>query len=319
MTLGKCWSQPYCPASGSIGMSAARSPRRLRRRTRTRRGSTPTPTSTLARPCGRSLRSLTARPRQRPRRPAPGWWPPSSAPASTSGCSGTAPMSVAVGPSSRSLVGDGFAAEAVAPALDVPDGGGGEVHRATQSAGVAVALQKTAPRCCRLRRVVIDPHRQFRVPRLEWRVDQITGQHRGITATPDTDGKMVGSMARCRHQAHMIVERMLAADEVCLFCFDDRQYAILDCVDPVLGMLLGPVVVLLAGEQIPRIGEGRDPTAVLQPRVPTDMVGVQMSAHDIVDILDRHPGRCQRAHIVIVVLFVPGLARRPDLVIADAA
>src|SRR5207253_562553 len=118
----------------------------------------------------------------------------------------------AVTPKACDLVANRLAAEAVAPALDVPDGGGGEVHGAAQGAGIAVTLEKIAP--CRrgLRRIVVDAHYQLRIPCLQWRMDQVAGQHRGIIATPDTDGKMVGGVSRCRHQSHMVVERMLAAD-----------------------------------------------------------------------------------------------------------
>src|SRR5262245_40784048 len=73
------------------------------------------------------------------------------------------------------LIADGFAAEAVAPALDVPDRGRGEVHRAAQGAGVAVALEKGAAGGRGLLLVVVDAHHEIWIASLDRRVDQIAG------------------------------------------------------------------------------------------------------------------------------------------------
>src|SRR5260370_26935149 len=71
------------------------------------------------------------------------------------------------------LVGNRVGAKAVAPALDVPHGGGGEVHRAAPGGGVAVAFEKDAASSRGLLLVVIDPHHEIRIARLDLRVDQI--------------------------------------------------------------------------------------------------------------------------------------------------
>src|SRR5882757_937232 len=190
MTLGKCWSLRSCPASGSIGTSAARLPGRLHRRTRTGRGSTPMPTSALAKPCGRLLRPPIGRQRLRPRLPAPRCWRRLSVPASTNGYSGTAPIGAAVGRRSvdeAGSAGDRFATEPVIPPLDVSDRWRGEVHRAAQGARVAVAFEKSAAGGRGLPLVVIDPHHEIRIARLDRRVDQIAGEHGLVTAASGTD------------------------------------------------------------------------------------------------------------------------------------
>ena len=66
------------------------------------------------------------------------------------------------------------------------------------------------------------------------------------------------------------------------------------------------------------LGKVGTPAAVLQPRIPADMVAVQMRAHDDVDIVDRDTGGLQRLHPVAVALAMPGRAMRKSLVIADA-
>src|SRR5262252_3743298 len=85
-----------------------------------------------------------------------------------------------------SLISNRFAAEAVAPALDVSDGRRREMHRAAQGGRIAVAFEEIAPRRGRLRRIVIDPHHEFRVSRLQRRVDQVPGEYCGIAAPAET-------------------------------------------------------------------------------------------------------------------------------------
>src|SRR5260370_4673367 len=79
--------------------------------------------------------------------------------------------------------------EAVAPALDVADRGRGEVHRAAQRVGVAVALEETPARGDGLIAIGIDPHHQFGIAGLDWRMDQIAGEHRLVAAAPGADRK----------------------------------------------------------------------------------------------------------------------------------
>ena len=149
-------------------------------------------------------------------------------------------------------------------------------------------------------------------------MDQVAGEHRLVAALAGADREMVGRVARGRGQADMVVERVVAGDELGPVGLDDRQHAVGDLVERRLLMDLAPVGVFLFREQVARLREGRDPAAVLQPRVPPDMVAVQMRAHHEVDVLDPEPGRLERLHPVGVVLLVPGRPQREVLVVADA-
>ena len=75
----------------------------------------------------------------------------------------------------------------------------------------------------------------------------------------------------------------------------------------------------LSREQVSRLREGRHPAPVLEPRVPADMVDVQVGAHDEVDVLDREPVPPRAAHVGVDRLHVPVRPRRRGLVVADAA
>ena len=118
----------------------------------------------------------------------------------------------------------------------------------------------------------------------------VTGQHCGISALADADRKMVRGMPGRRHQPDMIVESVLAADQIGFLRLDDRQHAVGDRLDSVLRVLLGPVGVLLPGKQVAGVREGRNPPAILQACVPSDVIGVQMSAHDKIDVVNRDAG-----------------------------
>src|SRR6266446_606847 len=120
------------------------------------------------------------------------------------------------------LVADRLAAEAVAPALDVPDGWRGEVHRAAQGAGVAVAFEKGATGGRGLLLVVVDPHHEVGIARLDRRVDQSAGEHRLVAAAPRADSEVIGRMPGGRAQPDVVVEGMVTGDEFGLFGVDDR-------------------------------------------------------------------------------------------------
>jgi hypothetical protein len=75
---------------------------------------------------------------------------------------------------------------------------------------------------------------------------------------------------------------------------------------------------LTIGHDIGRVRKGGHPSPVFESRVPADVIGVQMCAHDIVDIVYGESGSRQALFEAIAVQHVPKRARRPRLVIADA-
>src|SRR5713226_9477795 len=78
-----------------------------------------------------------------------------------------------------------------------------------------------------------------------------------------------------------------------------------------------PMVVFALGHDVFGVGEGGDPAAVDQPRVPADMVPVQMRAHDEVDLFRLYP---EPAEVVDerALHAVELRPRRAFLVVADA-
>ena len=77
----------------------------------------------------------------------------------------------------------------------MPHRGRGEMRRAAQSGGVAIALQKGLTALCALHPVIIKPHEQVRIFHLDRRMKQITNDHRIIALGTQSDGEMVNRMS----------------------------------------------------------------------------------------------------------------------------
>ena len=89
----------------------------------------------------------------------------------------------------------------------------------------------------------------------------------------------------------MIVEGMIAADQLRPICRDDRQNTVDHVPYRILRVSFRPVGEFAIGEHIAGVRECWHPTSVVQPRVPSDVVGVQMGTHHLIDILDGNAGR----------------------------
>ena len=104
-----------------------------------------------------------------------------------------------------------LAGKSVALAADFAGRRRGEMRRAAQRIGVAIALQETAPRRRRLRRIDVEFRRQFGIARLQRRVHEVAGEHRVVLAAAEGEGDMAGRMARRRQDAHVIADREIVA------------------------------------------------------------------------------------------------------------
>src|SRR5262249_26014194 len=122
--------------------------------------------------------------------------------------------------------------------------------------------------------------------------------------------------ARRRLEPHLVRDPMCGLDQL-------RHTRCHDGADRVVDRSLherllrrGEEVPLGAADQIGGVREGRHPPAVLEHRVPADVVEVQMGAEDPVDRLARAPG-AREIRQEGPVLEAP-LRERPLLVVADA-
>ena len=81
---------------------------------------------------------------------------------------------------------------------------------------------------------------------------------------------------------------------------------------------LDPVVVLGAREQVARVGEGRHPAPADQPRVPADVIGVEVGAHHEVDVFRSEADGGEVVEIAGRGPVRPGRVEAALLVVADA-
>ena len=183
------------------------------------------------------------------------------------------------------------------------------MRRAHQRVGVAVAFMK--PRRVRLAcSVPVGPRRPLGVQALHGRVHDVAAHDRALATRGEADREVVRRVAGRGLEPDLVVEGIVARDQLRLPGRDHRQHAVLEREARELGVAQLPRLELLPGEYVAGVGEGRHPAAVHQPGVPADVVAVHVGAHDEVDVLQGHAERMQRLHIGIVGLHVPGGAVR---------
>ena len=94
-----------------------------------------------------------------------------------------------------------------------------------------------------------------------------------------------------RLDPYVVIEGIVRGNQFGLATLHDRQQAVLIIrIGRVGGSPFShpPVLPFFAGEQIARVGESRHPSAVEKPRVPADMISMQMRAKHIVDVVGRN-------------------------------
>src|SRR5882724_13535548 len=116
---------------------------------------------------------------------------------------------------------------------------------------------------------------------------QIAAEGRVILAAAEGEGDMPWRMSRRRQYPHVIANRVVVTRNLGPFGFDHRQYAVAEWRHRRLCVLLGPVIEFVLAEHVARVGKSRHPAAAIQPRVPSDVIDVQMRAHYEIDVLDR--------------------------------
>ena len=195
------------------------------------------------------------------------------------------------------------------------------MRRAHQRGRIAQIPKQLPPRFPRLRRAVIHPHPQFGIARLQRRMDHIAGNHRVRPRLTHLHREMIDRMPRRRQQPHEVAEHMVAFHDLLPLRRHDRQHGV---GDPrrhglILLLRLGPVRQLAIRKNIFRLRERGHPASVFQFRVPADMIDVQMGAHHVIDLIDRHARRGQISLELIRIHHVPKRPRRAGLMVADTA
>src|SRR5215831_291962 len=121
----------------------------------------------------------------------------------------------------------------------------------------------------------------------------IAAQDDGCVRGPRHDADMAGCVPRPGLDPYVVVKRIIHGNQLGLATVHDGQQAVLVvrigrvCGSPFSDL---PVLPFLARKEVASVREGRYPSAVEEPRVPTDVIGVQMRAQHIVDFFRRKTG-----------------------------
>src|SRR5262249_24812799 len=106
-------------------------------------------------------------------------------------------------------------------ALDPAHRWRGEMRRAAQRVGVAIALQEAAPGLSGRRRIDVELHRHFGIACLDWRMHEIAREHGVIPGLAEPESGMAGRVTRRRQDTDVIADRMLVADHLMALCLDN--------------------------------------------------------------------------------------------------
>ena len=152
-------------------------------------------------------------------------------------------------------------------------------------------------------------------------VDRIAAEH-GRHGTRCPHAYLAGCVTPQRQQRQTGREFVPIVDEIDPARFDDRQDAVFDAGQlqrvAVDALLLPPILEVAPVHEIARIGKGRHPATVLQPRIPVDMVDMQVGAEHNGDRLRPDTGFRQTIENAAALPPMKLLNERPFLVFTDA-
>ena len=145
-------------------------------------------------------------------------------------------------------------------------------------------LDDLAARSGRTRHVGTERRAPVRIGDLDRMVKTIAGEQRAFAAALQIDADMAGRVVGAGFQPHMIVDGEIAFDQIGLARLDHRQNAVFEAAVNAHRILFAlPMFIFQLVKNIPGIGKCRHPTAIFQPRVPADMIYMQMRAQHMRD------------------------------------
>src|SRR6266404_8087065 len=177
--------------------------------------------------------------------------------------------------------------EGIAPGLDMTGKGCAEMGRQHQGAAVRAMLQHPAPGGPRLYAIGAGFAVPGRVIDLERVMHDVTDEDRAILAGREFDRHMARRVPRRRLDQEVVVQRVRSLHDLGPARFHHRQHAVLEGGTPAGRVPIDGVVgfELRLAEHVSGVGEGGNPAAVREPRVPADAVDMHMGAEDEVHLL----------------------------------
>ena len=164
-----------------------------------------------------------------------------------------------------------------------------------QGGGVGVGLDEGLAGLAGVDGIVAEAAAPLRLGDLDGAVHEVAGEDRFAGGRGQADGDVAGGVAGRGLEAQTGRDLVPGVDERGAAGLDDRRHAVGDAAGGLaaLGGFPRPELPLLAGNDVARLRERRHPASALEPRVPADVVHVQVRAHDGVDLLGPDTDRRQ--------------------------
>jgi hypothetical protein len=177
-----------------------------------------------------------------------------------------------------------------------------EMRRQQQRVAVAAVVEDRAARRARLRRLLAEAAVPVGPEDLHRLVQRIARKDRRVVARFELEHAVAGGVAEGVLEEEALDDLRAVVDELDLAGLDHRHDAVLDDGDVLRQRQVAagrrlPVLELAAREDVLGVREGRHPLAVDQPRVPADVVDVQVRADHQRHVLRLHAGLGQAIEV----------------------
>ncbi len=133
----------------------------------------------------------------------------------------------------------------------------------------------------------LSPRRPVGMRQLAWMVGHVAGDHRPLALGLDHHTDVARRVAGGGREPDLRRDHVVQLHQLDEAGIEDRLDAIAEHRLLLLVIVVAPEVVLAPTDEVARLREGRHPLAVLEHRVPADVVDVQMRAHHGVDSVAR--------------------------------
>src|ERR1700728_2337361 len=195
----------------------------------------------------------------------------------------------------------------------------GEVRADYANRLVAIALDESLARFSTHRGIGVELADPVGMSDLNRMVDHVAGDDCVLTARRNPHAGVTGGMSRGRFEYNVTSQPMSVLHQLRTARFNDRSHGIIDGHFEIgHTVVFVPMLPLALDHQVLGLGKSRHPLAVLEGRVPADMIEVQMSSQDRVD---RVTGDTRFLEVLEErqMKMIPILEAGPSLVVADAS
>ena len=160
--------------------------------------------------------------------------------------------------------------------------------------GIGVTLEQTRAGCARFLWMLIGKELRIRTDQLNGMMEAVAGKNRAPRTAFRDDAQIARRVSARILEPDSIADLSMNAhagiDDVRKSGIQNRRHAVIEGLAMCGFVLLGAKEIEVStAEEIACIREGGNPSSILQTGIPSDMVEVQVRAHDEMNIFGRMP------------------------------